>query len=188
MVNRRKLKRPKSAWVARFAAAVCAGMIVLLASSCATTDRIPEGVGALTEPGRSPEGLVLEIGTGQVTGRIREPLRFTATIRNLGSQDVRVPVDPILQYIWIYPNRQKDHFLVEIPKACHYSEDSTRILRPGETMELGVDEIDTQWFPFAGVTEFQAVWILPENTNPGLDGFPRGPIHSNRYGVQMKIR
>lgn len=165
----------------------CALAIALWTSSCSTTGQLPAGVGVRSAAGLSPEGLVLQIASEQMTGRIREPLRFTATIHNTGSRDVRVPAEPILQYLWVYPNRQKDHYLVEIPKTCHYQPDSTRILRPGETMSL-VDEIDTQWFPFAGVTEFQAIWVLPENTNPGLDGFPRGPIHSNRYGVQMKIR
>lgn len=186
MENRNTRKGSNSARWARCKTGLFAGLSVFL-SSCATTDRLPEGVGPHSPTGRSPEGLVLEIGADQVTGRIRDPLRFTATIRNVGDRDVRVPLNPVLQYVWVYPNRQKDHYLVNVPKTCHYRKDATRILQPGESM-LAVNEIDTQWFPFAGVTDFQAIWVLPENTNPGLDGFPRGPIHSNRFGVQMKVR
>lgn len=159
----------------------------VLISSCATLDRHRAGVGPGDGVAPSPEGLVLEIGSDQTAARISDALQFVATIKNRGEQNVRVPAKPVLLYMWVYPNQQKDHFLVEIPKTCHYQPQQTRILKPGEQMQL-TGEIDTKWFPFAGVTEFQAIWNLPENTNPQLDGFPKGPIYSNRFGVRMHVR
>lgn len=129
----------------------------------------------------------MRIEADQRVARIGDRIQFVATLQNGGGMDVRVPVRPVLLYVWVYSNGRKDQVLVTLSEKTYYSPDQTIIVKPGQQVKW-VEEIDTRWFPFAGITEFQALWIPPENTNSDLEGFVTGQISSNRFGVQMKSR
>ncbi len=165
----------------------CVGITLfgLILAGCSTVPDpyMPSTPGAF-DRGSTQNGLKLVIEPIHSTNAFREPINFRVRIKNVGEQATWVPRSPQFLFYWIYPSGRRDHYVVELPPAMHFTERTAVLLPPGQQM-IYAERIDTFYFPRAGITEFRAVFHAPHNLNPDLEPFWSGRLTSNAYGVQL---
>ena len=154
---------------------------VVALCSCATQHAgyLPATVGVLA-PTAPRSGLEVTICSDLV--------RFTARVKNVGPEPMWVPRTPAVIYAWTYPTGRRDNMLLMVPRSVAYTEETAQLLQPGQEFAQP-SEIQTQYFPKAGITEFVALLQIPENSNTALPQFAAsGRYTSNRYGVKIVAR
>lgn len=163
-------------------------LMVLLGAGCATVDDnvyIPTQLGEIPRP-TSPSEISLTIYPEAARVERGDLLRFTATLRNAGAKAFYIPQDPVLLFMWTYPNGRRDNMLVEQPTSRHYDPSEVRLIEPGEEVRMTV-ELKTHYFPKTGITEFVAIYKTPENSNSALASL-FGPTRaiSNHFGIMVQ--
>ena len=161
---------------------------VAVLCSCGTEQTgAPSTVGALAAP--APQGgLEVTIRSDRPQVRLGDMVRFNAVVKNVGSTPVWVPKKLALIYAWTYPTGSHDNMLLMVPRSVAFSEDNAQLLQPGQEIAQ-TSEIQTQYFPKAGITEFVALLQIPENSNTALTPFAAsGRYPSNGCGVEIVPR
>jgi hypothetical protein len=158
-----------------------------LLSGCSTVPDpyIPATIGSFAQVPPN-DGLQLTIEAFDDTPRFHEPITFRARVMNFGETPVWVPRIPKFIFYWVYPNGQRDHYVLKLPPAQHFTEQTAVLLPPGQQM-VYTEEIPTFYFPRPGIMEFRAVYHVPQNLNSQLEPFWVGRLTSNTYGVNFVV-
>ena len=157
--------------------------------SCGTTPGgyVPAMIGETGRP--VPQGgLQVTICSDHNQVKLGDIVKFTAQVKNVGAAPVWIPQKPALIYAWTYPTGTRDNMLLMVPHTVAYTEATAQLLQPGQEVAQNA-EIQTQYFPRSGITEFVALLQIPENTNAALAPFVgAGRYPSNGYGVEIVPR
>lgn len=163
-------------------------LMALLLMGCGTVQHayIPDETGPIGTP-ETEAGLSVALSPDSSQVEPGTPIDFTITLRNVSDRQITLPRDPSVRLIWVYPNGQRDNFLVETTEERHYQPRELMTLKPGQALILH-RTVKTYYFPFRGITEFHAQLLVPRNTNPRISGVWTGQLKSNRFGVLVDHR
>lgn len=146
--------------------------------------RRPTEVG-ITRQAVEHAGLQVEITPARERIARGESLFFRVRARNVSDQRLHLPRDPELIFTWIYPSGRRDCFVGDFPVERHYQSAELVVLEPGESLELS-KSIETHYFPKKGITEFKAIFYVPQNSNRSLNPVWTGRSLSNSYGILLE--
>ncbi len=167
----------------RLIAGWAAGGMAMIFSGCAAIPQpyIPELAGPIGY-GDILHGLEIRIEAEQERARLGDPITMLVTLENKGEQAIWIPRKPHIILFWVYPNGQRDNYVIEFPAERYYTPKEIFPLHPGQKLVI-TEILDTYYFPKPGITEFTAIYHAPRNSNPDILSVWAGRIRSNSYGI-----
>ncbi|MCZ7591385.1 MAG: hypothetical protein M5U15_04155 [Kiritimatiellae bacterium] len=153
---------------------------VAVLSGCGTVREVykPTQLGNLAD-NRNDSDIEITLRPDKAHARIGDPITFTVSIRNVGTQPILMPSDPDLLMMWIYPDGKRDNLIRNERK----NKTEWLVLKPGEE-RIAHSVITTYYFDRSGIHEFRAVLnganeIAMSSTRPTW----HGRAVSNGFGV-----
>lgn len=161
--------------------------ILLFGASCATNDPSshPHRVGEVA-PSPVRNGLALRLS--HVDGpsfSLGGPVRFEVEMQNTSDRSIRVPQEPIVTLVWVYPSGRRDNTMRQELGRVFMDETNIRRLGPGESLQVSV-EVSTRYFEGTGIMEFAAILTIPPTSAPLPGVAVSGRYVSNRIGLEAR--
>lgn len=155
-------------------------MAMAMLSGCGTVQEVykPTQLGNLAD-NRNDRDIEITLRPDKAQARIGDPITFTVSIRNVGTQPVLMPNDPDLLMMWIYPDGKRDNLI----RSERRGRAEWSVLKPGEE-RIAHSVITTYYFDHSGIHEFRAILsgvneIAMNSTRPAW----QGRAVSNGFGV-----
>ena len=160
-------------------------LAALVTAGCSTVpDKYkPVQVGVVNEENIA-DGIEFVIRPATDTLVRGEVLFFDISLKNVGADGFWFPREPEIMLTWVYSSGQRDNLLFEPTDTRHFTKTDAVYVKPGQTLKTRM-KIKTYYFPRIGITEFQAFYRAPANTNPDLEPFWNGKVYSNSYGINV---
>lgn len=131
------------------------GCLIAIAvlTGCGTVKEVykPKQLGNLAD-NRNDSNIEITLRPDRAHARIGEPITFTVSIRNIGTEPVLLPNDPDLLMMWVYPDGKRDNMI----RTERRGKAEKSFLQPGEE-RIAHSVITTYYFDRSGIHEFRAV-------------------------------
>ena len=168
----------------KFAKYIAVAGLACLAAGCGTVEQpyIPSQMGTLND-GEVIRNLEVTITPDKYQAKIGDPLTFSVTIKNQGTQPVLIHKNPDIIMTWVYPDGKRDNIIRGDDTTP--SGNATILLQPGE-QRVTRSIIATYYFDRSGITEFRALVGIKGASDKNAKWEEQ--IASNGYGVMLSER